>query len=176
MFSPRLPKLSRVEIDKCVTQITDTSSSLTFVKVASVGQNTRFAVRQSRSRATWRTGGWSFSTMRPRGSCLPPPRHCVVYRGEGVSMDVSVGGGGRVHGIWRFRAPVQSGRLRIITAGCREVPRCPPPCVLYKYTAIFFVKKGFIRCEFCLFSSNNCFRGTYAETRMGCIRLAHFLC
>lgn len=50
------------------------------------------------------------------------PRHCVVYRREGVSVDVSVGGGGgRVDAVWRLRAPVQSRRLRIIAAGGQRV-------------------------------------------------------
>jgi hypothetical protein len=100
------------------------------------------------------------------------PRHCVAYRREGISMDMSVAGGGRVDAVWRLRAPVQSRRLRIHTSGgSGEVPLCPPPCVLYKYTENNFFKKRFIRPEFYLFSSNNCFRGTHAETWMGCARL-----
>jgi hypothetical protein len=67
------------------------------------------------------------------------PRHYVVYRGEGVSMDMSVGGGGRVDGVWRFRASVQSRRLRIITAGLRGGSPLPTSmCAVQIYREFFF--------------------------------------
>jgi hypothetical protein len=78
---------------------------------------------------------------REEATFLPPVT--VWYIGERVvSVDVSVGGGGRVEAVWRLRAPMQSRRLRIITAGCSgRFPSAHLHVCCTNIPRIFFLKE-----------------------------------